>query len=126
MGLQATLAAGVATIFGAFGDLVVTMPIQEPSTFVPITEVETPGATGTVRVIQMTQVEAERYFAGLNWRGIAGDTQASDVQLIAEVASATLAPNQNMTATWLGNEYSLHRVDNSAQVVLLLSLRKPA
>ena len=125
MGLQATVESAVATIFGAMGDLVVTIPIQAPDTLDPTTEAVIPGATGTVKVIQLSQADAEKYFAGLNWRGIAGDTQASDVKLMAWAASATLTPKQDQKATWRGAVYSLHRVDDTQAALLLLSLRRP-
>jgi hypothetical protein len=125
MGLQATIEAGVAAAFDAMGDLVIDLPLADPGTFDPVTEAETPGATGTVRAMQLSQADAEKYFAGLNWRGVAGDTQASDVQLMALASSATLTPKQDQTATWRGAAYNVHRIDDTQQALLLLKLRRP-
>ncbi len=125
MGLQATIEAGVATAFLAVGDLAVVMPLQDPSTMDAVTEIEVPGATGTVKVIQLTQMDAEKYGAGLNWRGVAGDVQASDVFLLADLASATVTVKQGQTATWNGSTYQVHMVQDIQRAALMLSLRRP-
>jgi len=125
MGLQATIEAGVATAFNAMGDLVKVLPLADPPTFDDVTETETPGATGTIKVMQMSQADAEKYFAGMNWRGIASDTQASDVKLLAWTASATITPKQGQKATWRGAIYSLHRIDDTQEALLMISLRRP-
>jgi len=121
MGLQAEIDAGVADVFEAMGDLVVVMPLQAASTLDPVTEIDVPGVTGTVKVIQLSQADAEKSFTGV----AAGDIQASDVQLMALAASATLTPTQDQEATWRGKSYNIHAVDDTQQALLLLSLRAP-
>lgn len=125
MGLQATIEAGVAAVFEAMGDLVHDLPLEAPGAFDAVSETETPGDTGTIKVMQLSQADAEKYFAGLNWRGIAGDTQASDVKLMAWAASATLTPKQGQKATWRGAVYELHRIDDTQAALFLLALRRP-
>ena len=125
MGMQATVTSAVATAFRAAGDLVTSLPMEAPGTFDDLTEVETPGATGAIDVIQMTQVEAEKYFAGSNWRGLASDTQASDVNLMARAATATLVPQMGHKATWVGAVYTVHRIDSPNPALLFLGLRRP-
>jgi hypothetical protein len=125
MGLKATIAAAVTAAFSAAGDLVTEETLTAPGVLDPVTEVETPGATGTIDVIQSTQADAEKFLAGMNWRGVAGATQASDVQLIANLSSATLTPVQGMTITWRGDTYNLHSVDDVQEALALFGLRRP-
>ena len=120
MGLQATIDAGVATGFNAAGDLVSTLAMEAPGTFDEVTETETPGATGTIDVIQLTQEDAEKYTAA------AQDTQASDINLMGKAASATLVPQIGHKATWAGAVYTLHRIDSPNPAVVFLGLRRPA
>lgn len=125
MGLQAHIDAGVAAAFTALGDLVEKATLQAAGTYSDVLETETAGATGTIDVVQNKQNEAERFFAGLNWRGIAGDTDSADITLLGLAASATLTPAQGMKITWRGDVYELHRIDDTQQALLMLGLRRP-